>query len=60
MSFHRPHPKQRRTCEEYKAELEEKNCYFRNKLQTEVNSNHQNERQINQLKWEYAWCKQEV
>ena len=49
MSFRRPHPRQRRTCEEHKAELEEENYHFCSELQTEVNINHQNERQINQL-----------
>ena len=39
MSFHRPHPRQRRTCEEHKAELEEENYHLRSELQTEVNIN---------------------
>ncbi|CAB4429009.1 unnamed protein product, partial [Rhizophagus irregularis] len=29
MSFRRSHPRQRRTCEEYKAELEEENYHLR-------------------------------
>ena len=60
MSFHRPHPKQKRTCEEYKAELEEENYYLHNDLQTEVNLNRQNERQINQLECDYAQYEQEI
>ncbi len=44
MSFRRPHPRQKRTYEEYKAELEKKNYHFHNKLQTEVDINHQNEK----------------
>ncbi len=36
MSFRRPHLKQRRTCEEYKAELKEDNCHLRDALQSEV------------------------
>jgi hypothetical protein len=47
MSFYRPHPRQRRTCEEYKAELEEENYHLHSELQTEVDINHQNERRIN-------------
>jgi len=50
MAFQRPHLRQRRSCEEHKAELEEENYHLRNDLQTEVNTNRQNERQINQLK----------
>ena len=44
MSFYRPHPRQRRTCEEHKAELEEENYHLRSELQTEVDINRQNER----------------
>ena len=44
MAFWRPHPRQRRTCEEYKAELEKENYYLRSELQTEVDTNRQNER----------------
>ena len=49
MAFQRPHPRQRRTCEEHKAELGEENYHLRSELQTEVNLNRQNERRINQL-----------
>ncbi|CAB4418575.1 unnamed protein product [Rhizophagus irregularis] len=49
MAFRKPHPRQRRTCEKYKAELEEENYHLRSELQTEVDTNHQNERRINQL-----------
>ena len=44
MAFRRPHPRQRRTCEEHKAKLEEENYHLRSELQTEVDLNHQNER----------------
>ncbi|GBC04249.1 hypothetical protein RclHR1_05590004 [Rhizophagus clarus] len=47
MAFRRPHPRQIRICEEYKAKLEEENYHLRSELQTEVDSNHQNEKQIN-------------
>ena len=57
MSFRRPHPRQRRTCEEHKAELEEDN---RSKLQSEVDINRQNERRINQLERDYSQCEQEI
>src|SRR5947207_10049130 len=57
MAFRRPHPKQRRTCEEYKAELKD---HLRNELQTEVNTNRQNERRINQLERDYFRCEQEI
>src|SRR5436305_13646125 len=60
MSFRRPHPRQRRTCEEHKAELEEENYHLRSGLQTEVDSNHQNERRINQLERDYSRCEQEI
>ncbi|RIA98023.1 hypothetical protein C1645_813413 [Glomus cerebriforme] len=60
MAFQRPHPRQRRTCEEYKAELEEENYHLRSELQTEVDSNCQNERRINQLERDYSQCKQEI
>src|SRR5215204_2197006 len=60
MSFHRPHPRQRRTCEEHKAELEEENYHLRSELQTEVDINRQNERRINQLERDYARCEQEI
>ena len=47
MAFRRPHPRQRRTCEEYKAELEEENYHLHSELQTEVDLNRQNESRIN-------------
>ncbi|PKK56620.1 hypothetical protein RhiirC2_799639 [Rhizophagus irregularis] len=55
MSFCRPYPRQRRTCEEHKAELEEENYYLHSELQTEVDINRQNERRINQLERDYSW-----
>ena len=60
MSFHRPHLRQRRTCEEHKAELEEENYHLRSELQTEVDINRQNERRINQLERDYSRCEQEI
>src|SRR5437868_12585478 len=60
MSFRRPHPRQRRTCEEHKAELEEENYHLRSKLQTEVDTNRQNKRRINQLERDYSRCEQEI
>src|SRR5687768_4182730 len=60
MAFRRPHPRQRRTCEEYKAELEKENYHLRNDLQTEVDLNRQNESRINQLERNYSWCEQEI
>src|SRR6266542_753968 len=60
MAFRRPHPRQRRTCEEYKAELEEENYHLRSELQTEVDTNRQNERRINQLERDYFRCEQEI
>ena len=60
MAFQRPHPRQRRTCEEYKAELEEENYHLRSELQTEVDTNRQNERRINQLERDYSRCEQEI
>ncbi|GBB85419.1 hypothetical protein RclHR1_11960007 [Rhizophagus clarus] len=60
MAFQRPHPRQRRICEEYKAELEEENYHLRSELQTEVDTNHQNERRINQLEQDYSQCEQEI
>jgi chromosome segregation ATPase len=60
MAFRRSHPRQRRTCEEYKAELEEENYHLRSELQTEVDSNCQNERRINQLERDYSRCEQEI
>src|SRR5436190_23091114 len=60
MSFHRPHLRQRRTCEEYKAELEEENYHLHSELQTEVDTNRQNERRINQLERDYSRYEQEI
>ena len=60
MSFRRPHPRQRRICEEHKAELEEENYHLRSELQTEVDINHQNEKQIRELKRECVRCEQEI
>src|SRR5881398_3689515 len=60
MAFRRPHPRQRRTCEEYKAELKEENYHLRSELQTEVDTNCQNERRIDQLEQDYFWCEQEI
>ncbi|GES85298.1 hypothetical protein GLOIN_2v1778046 [Rhizophagus clarus] len=60
MAFQRPHPRQRRTYEEYKAELEEENYHLRSELQTEVDFNHQNESRINQLERDYSRCEQEI
>ena len=60
MAFRRPHPRQRRTCEEHKAELEEENYHLRSGLQTEVDSNRQNERRIDQLERDYSRCEQEI
>ncbi|PKY57255.1 hypothetical protein RhiirA4_478196 [Rhizophagus irregularis] len=65
MAFQRPYPRQRKTCEEYKAELEEENYHLRSELQTEVNSNCQNEKQIRKLeqnasKEEIAELKSEI
>ncbi|CAB4426136.1 unnamed protein product [Rhizophagus irregularis] len=60
MAFRRPHPRQRRTCEEYKAELEEENYHLRSELQAEVDSNCQNEKQIRELEHECVRCEQEI
>src|SRR5581483_11476145 len=60
MAFRRPYPRQRRTCEEHKAELEEENFHLRSELQTEVDSNRQNERRIRELEQEYSQCEQEI
>src|SRR5436190_7207640 len=60
MSFCRSHPKQRRTCEEHKAELEEENYHLHSELQTEVDTNRQNERRINQLERDYSRYEQEI
>jgi len=47
MSFCKSYLRQRRTCEEHKAELKEENYYLHNDLQTEVDTNRQNEKRIN-------------
>ena len=60
MPFPRPHPRQRRTPEEYKAELEKDNSCLRDALQSEVEINRQNEKQINQLERDYTRCEQEI
>jgi chromosome segregation ATPase len=60
MAFRRPHPRQRKTCEKYKAELEEENYHLRSELQTEVDSNRQNEKQIRELERKCAHCEQEI
>ncbi|GBC26181.2 hypothetical protein GLOIN_2v1778046 [Rhizophagus irregularis DAOM 181602=DAOM 197198] len=60
MAFRRPHLRQRRTCEEYKAELEEENYHLRSELQAEVDSNCQNEKQIRELERECVRCEQEI
>jgi chromosome segregation ATPase len=60
MAFQRPHPRQRRTCKEHKAELEEENNHFHSELQAEVNSNRQNEKQIRKLERECVRCEQEI
>jgi hypothetical protein len=60
MAFRRPYLRQRRTCEEYKAELEEENYHLHSELQTEVDSNRQNEKQIRNLERDYDRCVQEI
>jgi septal ring factor EnvC (AmiA/AmiB activator) len=60
MAFQRPNPRRRRTCEEYKAELEEENYHLRSNLQTEVDTNRRNEKQIRELKCEYVRYEQEI
>ena len=60
MTFRRPYPRQRRMCEEHKAELEEENYYLHSEIQIEVDTNRQNERQINQLERDYTRCEQEI
>ncbi|CAI2192817.1 5755_t:CDS:2 [Funneliformis geosporum] len=42
------------------AELKKENHHLRNELQSEVDINCQNERQINQLEQDYFWYKQEI
>src|ERR1043165_8204199 len=60
MAFRRSHLRQRRTCEEYKAELEEENYHLHSELQTEIDLNRQNESRINQLERDYSRCEQEI
>ncbi|GBC12503.2 hypothetical protein GLOIN_2v1886689 [Rhizophagus irregularis DAOM 181602=DAOM 197198] len=60
MAFRRPHPRQRRTCEEYKAELKEENYHLHSELQAEVDNNCQNEKQIRELERECVHCEQEI
>ena len=50
MAFQRPHLRQRRILEDYKAELEEDNSRLQEALQSEIDFNHQNEKRVNQLK----------
>ncbi|CAG8650461.1 20554_t:CDS:2 [Cetraspora pellucida] len=56
----KPHPRQRRTPEEYKAELEDDNINLRDALKSEIEINHQNEKRIKELEREYTQCKQEI
>ncbi len=56
MIFHRPHLRQKRTCEEYKAELEKDNYHLQDALQIEVENNHLNEKRFNQLERKYSQC----
>ena len=60
MAFRRPHPRQRRTCEEHKAELEDDNYHLRKALQSEIDSNNQHTGRIRELEREYDRCEQEV
>ena len=60
MAFRRPHPRRIRTCEEHKAELEEENYHLRSELQTEVDTNRRNEKQIRDLERDYDRCVQEI
>ena len=60
MSFHRPYSRQRRTCEEHKAELEDENYHLPSELQTEVDIHRQHERRINHLDRHYSRCEQEL
>ncbi|CAI2184293.1 5707_t:CDS:2 [Funneliformis geosporum] len=41
-------------------ELEEENYHLRSELQTEVDTNRQNESRINQLERDYSRCEQEI
>ena len=60
MTFRRPHPGQRRTCEELKADLEEENYHLRSELETEVDTNRRNEKYIRDLERDYDRCVQEI
>ena len=60
MAFQRPYSRQRRTLEDYKAELEEENYHLRSELQTEVDNNCQNEKQIRELERECIRYEQEI
>ncbi|PKY31830.1 hypothetical protein RhiirB3_419773 [Rhizophagus irregularis] len=63
MSFHRSHPRQRRICEEHKAELKEKNYHLYSKLQTEQeiqDLNRKIERLENTSKEEIVELKSEI
>ena len=60
MAFRRPHSRQRRTCKEHKAELEEEIYYLRSELQSEVDINRRNEKQIRDLERDYDRCVQEI
>ncbi|GES78861.1 hypothetical protein GLOIN_2v1792321 [Rhizophagus clarus] len=50
----------RRTCEEFKAELEEDNLYLQNILEEEVETHRQNEKRIRELEREYSQCESEI
>ena len=60
MTFWRLHPRQRRTCEELKADLEEENYHLRSELETEVDTNRRNEKYIRDLERDYDRCVQEI
>src|SRR3954447_24973581 len=60
MAFRRLHPRQRRICEEYKTELEEENHHLLSELQTEIDTNRRNEKQIRDLERDYDRCVQEI
>ncbi|GES87343.1 hypothetical protein GLOIN_2v1778046 [Rhizophagus clarus] len=62
MSFYRPHPRQKRTCEEHKAELEEENYHLRSELQTEEIERLENvsEEEISELKSEISSLKNQL
>ncbi|PKK59855.1 hypothetical protein RhiirC2_762315, partial [Rhizophagus irregularis] len=63
MSFHRSYPRQRRICEEHKAELEEENYHLHSELQIEQeiqDLNREIERLENALKEEIVELKSEI